>query len=114
MDIFKVMSLTGIIIGIVNGLYLWKANRDAPRKDMEHRLDAIDDKLDRDYSRLNSHARYLQGRGKFEEMATLALRALVDHSVNGNSLDDMRVLSRQMSEYSASLSRRAAEDLEDE
>jgi hypothetical protein len=116
--LFQILAAIGTALGIINGLYLFKSNRDAPTERRWNELnkwrDDVDARLDRDYSRLNSHSKYLQGRGKFEEMVMLSLRGLIDHSISNNGIDEMKKLSRMLVEYTASLGRTAAEDLGDE
>jgi hypothetical protein len=123
--LFAAIASAAMIITFINSIYTMRNNLKGPQEKRWEELkkwtekineqnDRIEERLSRDYDRLNSHAKFLRKRGEFEELVLLSLSGILKHAATGNNTGNMQNLSNRLEAYTLSLGRMNSEQLDDE
>ncbi|MDR2395850.1 MAG: hypothetical protein LBD57_04555 [Endomicrobium sp.] len=138
-NLITIVSFVGMIIGLINSIYLMRGNISSNQerkwkelKEWQEKIDynfttdnnirwdklviwkdKVNERLERDYERLNTHANFLKKRGEFEELVLLSLGGILKTLTVDNGSPSIQKLADRLETYTASLGRLHAEHIDE-
>ena len=94
------------IVGAYNAISTALKNRreqkqiaNSPLTKLQDDVSKINDKLEKDKSRLDEHEKQLMSMGQENKIMLRGVRALLSHEINGNSDDKLRASLSEIDDY---------------
>jgi hypothetical protein len=98
-DLVLYFGLILTILNIIDRSSLLKEKAQAPQKEMEIRINALEDKVDRLNTYLTSDNARIENLEEGGRVLLKSLGALLSHGIDGNNVQEMKLAREELNEY---------------
>jgi hypothetical protein len=98
-DLVLYFGLILTILNIIDRSSLLKEKAKAPQKEMEIRINALEDKVDRLNTYLTSDNARIENLEEGGRVLLKSLGALLSHGIDGNNVQEMKAAKEELNEY---------------
>lgn len=98
-DLVLYFGLILTILNIIDRSSLLKEKAKAPQKEMEIRINALEDKVDRLNTYLTNDNARIENLEEGGRVLLKSLGALLSHGIDGNNVQEMKLAREELNEY---------------
>jgi hypothetical protein len=98
-DLVLYFGLILTILNIIDRSSLLKEKAKAPQKEMEIRINALEDKVDRLNTYLSNDNARIENLEEGGRVLLKSLGALLSHGIDGNNVQEMKAAREELNEY---------------
>ena len=98
-DLVLYFGLILTILNIIDRSSLLKEKAKAPQKEMEIRINALEDKVDRLNTYLTNDNARIENLEEGGRVLLKSLGALLSHGIDGNNVQEMKAAKEELNEY---------------
>lgn len=98
-DLVLFFGLILTVLNIIDRSSLLKEKAKAPQKEMEIRINALEDKVDRLSTFLTNDNARIENLEEGGRVLLKSLGALLGHGIDGNNIQEMKMAREELNEY---------------